>query len=285
MTKTVRARQDSTLWLKTSLVVYLGTQLGLVAMLVGSAMPWLLRPGGWGEMIGQHWDPLAGYFGLLPFVEGTVVVTGISLLVAGPLAMAVAVVGSQILRAKPQLFLSQGLSIMAAIPSVLYGWWGLTLMVPLVRMISHGPGFSLLAAGLVLALMVLPTMAVLFQDALRQVPATCYAGSLALGATADQTLVRLIWPASRFLLIRAVLTAVARSLGETMAVQMVIGGQTAFHLNLLGPGATLTTQILTDLSIFPPGTEGYQALAVMALLLIGAMVVIVRVGSRWERAS
>ncbi|MDA8193611.1 MAG: ABC transporter permease subunit [Thermaerobacter sp.] len=263
--------------------LYAAVGLGVLLMLLVSSGPLLLRVGVWQALLGVHWNPLAGQFGLVPFMSGTLLVTALAILLALPLAMALAVVGARVLRGTGPSLMTRGLTVLAAVPSVIYGWWGLTTVVPVVRRWSGGPGFSLASAGIVLALMILPTLAVLFQDALTRVPPTWQEGSLALGATDDQTLVRLIWPAARANLFRAMLVAVARALGETMAVQMVIGGQTIWQLNLLRPGATLTTQILTDLAVFPPGTAGYRALAVMALLLMAGMYMLVRISERWER--
>lgn len=252
----------------------------IVAYLAVTAVPFVLQHRS--ALISWHWDPRAGHFGLWPFLGGTAAVTAVALTVAVPLALSVGIVGARV--AGPQLRsgLVRVLTVLAAVPSVVYGWWGLAVIVPAVRRVTGGPGFSILAAGIVLGLMLIPTLALLFQEAIVRVPREWVEGSLALGATEDQTLVYLLWPCAGPGLARAVVVGLARAFGETMAVQMVIGGQPAWTSNLAHPGATLTTQILTDLAVFPPGTGGYRALAAMALILVGTMYALVRWSERWE---
>jgi phosphate transport system permease protein len=257
---------------------------GFWVLLWGSWPLWR-QPGGWTNLLGTHWDPLASRYGLAPFVAGSVVVALLALVVSVPLSLGVAVISQRLLPGRWRPLLTQGLTVFATIPSVVFGWWGLQTVVPAIRRLFDVPGFSLLAAGLVLGLMMLPTLAVLFGHALGSVPNLWVEASYALGATEDQTLIfligRYVWPQ----LMRAVLVGLTRAMGETMAVQMVIGGQSAWPVHLLAPGATLTTQILTDVGVFPPGTLGAAALDVMALTLLVMMVVVIWWSERWNRRA
>ena len=168
--------------------------------------------------------------------------------------------------------LKPAIEVMVGIPSVVYGWLGLTLLVPLVRTHTSSPsGFGLAAAGIVLAIMILPTVITLSEDAFRSLPPALKEGSLALGA-----IVRVLLPSASSGLAVALILGIARAVGETLAIQMVIGNATQFPSGLFSPTAALTTEIVTDM---PGATEGSQlehALFSMALLLlIIAMVLIV----------
>ena len=257
--------------------------LSLVASLLVGAWRVIGEPRSLANVLGNFWDPLKGQFGLIPFVVSTLAVTAIALVLAVVLGLGIGVTLSRQLKESWSRRLIQVLTVLTAVPSVIFGWWGLQTVVPWVRDFLGGPGFSLLAAGIVLSVMILPTMSLFFTNAMRSVPKSFQEGSAALGATADQTLLRLVIPCAFPGLVQGLLVAVARAVGETMAVQMVIGGQTLMPSGINGPGATLTTQLLTDLTVFPPGTEGHAVLDVMALMLLGGMYLFVRASERWGR--
>ncbi len=253
----------------------------LVASLAAGAWPMLGAPRAAANLIGAVWDPLRGRYGVAPFVVGTAAVTLTALVIAVPIALGVAVSIVHQVGALGRGWILRVLTVLTAVPSVIFGWWGLQMVVPWVRAHVGGPGFSLLAAGIVLALMILPTLSLFFAQALAKVPNTLKEGSAALGATPDQTLLRVELPFAMPALVNGLVVGLARALGETMAVQMVVGGQTAIPAGLAAPGATLTTQIFTDMTAFPPGTAGHAVLDIMALLLLAAMYVLVRTAERW----
>ena len=269
--------------LVTGLFALVGT--GILAVLVIGILPIVARPRLFTDLLGGLWDPLAGHFGLAPFLVGTVVVTGVAIVLAVPLGLGVAVTLCQGFLGRLRASIVKALTVLTAVPSVIFGWWGLLVVVPWVRQHVGGAGFSLLAAGVVLAIMLLPTISLLFYHALYNVPRAYREGSAALGATPDQTLLRVVLPCALPALVQSLLVGVGRALGETMAVQMVIGGQTALPSGLASPGATLTTQILTDMTVFPPGTRGHAVLDAMALVLMVGMYWLVRVSDRWGSYS
>lgn len=281
----LKMERRQTFLIGASAAAFIVVGCGFVFVIAGGAYRFLSEPGRLGQLLAMPWDPLVHQFGVLSFVMGSAIVTALSVLLAYPFAMALAVTGSVVLRSTGQRVLTQILTVYSAVPSVIYGWWGLTVVVPAIRTFLGGPGFSLLAAGIVLGLMILPTMSIWFQTALKAVPETWQEGSLALGASEDQTLWRLIFPVVRPSLMRGTIVAVGRAVGETMAVQMVIGGHPGMASSLLQPGSTLTTQILMDMTAFPPGTPGHYALDAMALILLGMMYLLVRLGERAEGRS
>jgi phosphate transport system permease protein len=237
-------------------------------------------------LLGTRWQPLAGQLQIGRLLAETAVVTLLAMMGAVPFGLAVAVFGALVASAVEATVLRWVLTVAAAVPSVAYGWWGLAVVVPALRGIGWGAGYSLFAASLVLGLMLLPTFSVLALDALMKVPEDWHQASLALGASDDQNVVCLVLPASLSGLRTALFTALARAVGETMAVQMVIGGSAAGFHGLLGPGATLGTQILTDLAIFPPSSPNHGILDVMALVLFGSVTLLTGwVGARPGRGS
>ena len=136
----------------------------------------------------------------------------------------------------------------------MYGWLGLTLLVPIIREHTSSPsGFSLAAAGIVLSIMILPTVISLSEDAFRSLPASLREGSMALGSTRWQTIVRVLLPSASSGLSVALILGMARAIGETLAVQMVLGNATQFANSLFAPTVALTTEIVIDM---PGATQG-----------------------------
>ncbi len=276
--------QHRIFWLSAALLIGLG--LAIWGTLAVGAAQFVLHHGLNRTLLGVDYNPTRGQFGLLPFFMGSVSVTMLALALAYPLSLSVAAVTVLMGKRAWLAPVRQGMGALVAIPSVIFGWWGLSAVVPLIRQVSGSSGFSLLAAGLVLALMILPTLSLLTINAFARVPERWIDGSLALGATPDQTLGRLVLRSVKAPLIEAGIVAVGRALGETMAVQMVIGGQTLLPHGLLSPAATLTTELLSDISLLPPGVEGHHVLDFMALSLLlimyGLVLLVERIRGRAE---
>ncbi len=256
------------LWLAAAILVL--WMAGLTGWLVADTLRLVSRVGLAPVLLGFHFQPQHGRFGLLPFVWGSVVVGVLALVVAVPLAVAWAVVATKRVSGRASSAMTTAMTALVAIPSVVWGWWGLATLVPAVRGTLGGPGFGLVAAGVTVAIMVVPTIAALAAESLLAVPTTLEDASRALGADEDTTLVAVTLTAARPGLTRAVLMGEARVLAETMAVAMVVGGQPVARLQIAWPGATLTTGLLTHLAALPPGSAGGQAVAAMALLLLVA---------------
>ena len=256
------------LWLAAAILVL--WMAGLTGWLVADTLRLVSRVGLAPVLLGFHFQPQHGRFGLLPFVWGSVVVGVLALVVSVPLGLSWAVVAAKRLPRRASSAMTTAMAALVAIPSVVWGWWGLETVVPAVRGALGGPGFGLVAAGVTVAIMVVPTVAALAAASLRAVPAALEDASRALGADEDTTLMAVTLAAARPGITRAVLMGEARVLAETMAVAMVVGGQPVARLQIAWPGATLTTGILTHLAALPPKSPGGQAVAAMALLLLAA---------------
>lgn len=256
--------------------------MALVAWFMVDALALFARHDIASVLLGLRWDPARGHLGLMPYIFGTIVVGLVALVSAWPLAMGLALVLTKRLPTGVGRALEWGLTGMVAVPSVIFGWWGLDTLVPLIRRGFGGPGFSVLAAGLTLAVMVLPTLTVLSASALNSVPDSLEDASRALGASEDETLWHVTLRAATPGLARALVLSAGRALAETMAVQMVIGSQPVARLNLTWPGSTLTTGILTNMSVYPPGSPGGQAVTVMGFLLLVGTWWLSRELRHWE---
>jgi phosphate transport system permease protein len=231
-------------------------------------------------------SPEQGKVGALPFILGSLFVTGFAILVGGPFGVAVGVFFSELAPKRVAAAMKPAIEVLVGIPSVVYGYLGLTLLVPLIRNLTGSTGFGLLAAGIVLSLMILPTVISLSEDAMRVVPNTLREGSLALGATRWETIWLVLLPAASSGLAVAVILGIARAVGETLAIQLVLGNAPVIPSGLLNSASALTSEIVIDMGGAAQGSLLQHALFAMAfLLLLIAMGLIVLVKLIARRAA
>lgn len=233
----------------------------------------------------SYWDPMDKHFGAASFIVGSVAVTLAAIAIGAPLGILGAVFMAKVAPKWLRNIMRPATDLYVAIPSVVYGYVGLIVLVPLFREVFQvNSGFGVLAAGMVLAIMILPTIISISDDALRAVPQPLEEASLALGATYWQTLYHVLIPAAMPGILTGVVLAMARAVGETMAVQMLIGNTPKLTASLFSPTATLTSNIVVEMGNTPFGSAWGNALFLMAfvLLLISlAMILIIRrIGKR-----
>jgi phosphate transport system permease protein len=249
-----------------------------------------------------NWDPLAeggAQFGILPFIAGTVVVTAVALLISTPLSVGLALFLSEVAPKWARAVVQPALEIFVGIPSVVWGWLGITILVPFLADTFNGQigislpvignvltmpgfltGFSWLAGSLVLSIMILPTVTSVSYDSFRAVPQELRTGSLALGTTRWQMIRHLLIPAALPGVLTAIVLGMTRAAGEALAVQMVIGNSPSMPAAITQPVTTLTSQITLDMGNTVFGEPWQDALWTMslALLIISiTSVVLVRV--------
>jgi phosphate transport system permease protein len=230
----------------------------------------------WKFLFSSTFDPEAGQGGAAIFIVGTLSVTLFALCIGGPFGIAVGVFLSEIAPVRMAAILKPAIELLVGIPSVVYGWLGLTLLVPFLRTHTSSPsGFGLAAAGIVLSIMILPTVISLSEDAFRSLPHSLREGSLALGATRWQTIVRVLLPSASSGLTVALILGIARAIGETLAVQMVLGNAPQFARGLFAPTSALTTEIVMDMGGAPQGSFLEHSLFSMALLLLLIAMVLI----------
>lgn len=219
--------------------------------------------------LATKWDPMEGRYGALSFILGSVCTTFIAVALGAPLGLAGAVFLAKISPSWLRALMRPATDLYVAIPSVVYGYIGLTAIVPFIReQFQVSSGFGLLAASSILAIMILPTVINISEDALRAVPASLEEASLALGATRWQTIWRVLLPTALPGIMTSIILAMARAIGETMAVQMVIGNTPLLPLSLFTPTATLTSEIVVEMGNTPFGSVWGDALFLMALVLL-----------------
>lgn len=215
------------------------------------------------------WDPTESQYGALSFIAGSVTVTILAILLGAPLGLAGAVFMAKISPPWLREIMRPATDLYVAIPSVVYGFIGLTIIVPFIRNYFHvSVGFGLLAAAIILAVMILPTIISISEDAIRSVPSNLEEASLALGATEWQTIWNVILPAALPGILTAIILAMARAIGETMAVQMVIGNAPQLAMSLFMPTSTLPSEIVVEMGNTPFGSAWGNSLFLMALVLL-----------------
>ncbi|HMM20551.1 MAG TPA: phosphate ABC transporter permease subunit PstC [Selenomonadales bacterium] len=206
--------------------------------------------------------------GAAVFIVGSIVISLLALLISTPISVALAIFMTEISPGLGQRFLQPAIEIFVGIPSVVYGWMGLSVLVPFIKNYIGGMGFSVLAGGLVLALMIFPTIASIAADTLRSLPGHYKEASLGLGATRWQTIRLILLPSAVPGILTGVVLGLARAFGEALAVQMVIGNSVRIADALLKPTINLTSIMTMDMGNTVMGTMWNNALWSMALLLL-----------------
>ncbi len=198
---------------------------------------------------GKVWKPTAGNprFGIYPMIVGSIIVTILSTIIALPFGLATSVFMAYYAK-KSYSPLKSLINLMAAIPSVVYGFFAMMVLVPLVKSIFDiRSGMTMLTASILLAIMILPTMVNISENSLKQVPMTFYQGSVALGATKEETIRKVMIPYAKSGIFSSIILAIGRAIGETMAVYLVVGNQPRLTTSLLDGSRTLTTNIVLEM--------------------------------------
>jgi phosphate transport system permease protein len=266
------------------------TVLALVVLIVftlmqRSALAW--QKFGFSFFTGSAWDPVAGEFGGLPFMYGTVVSSLVALVIAVPLAVAVAVFVTEMCPKPLRKPISYATELLAAIPSVIYGLWAIFILVPILRAhvepwlmkyfswtgLFQGPayGIGMLAAGVVMAIMIIPIISSITREVLAVVPQPQREAALALGATRWEMIRLAVLRNARAGIMGAIILGLGRALGETMAVTMVIGNSPTIAKSLLAPGYTMASVIANEFN------EATSDLHRSALIEIGLALFIVTI--------
>ncbi len=246
---------------RSAALLLLAAALGVGLMLWWQAAP-ARAAFGWSFLFSQDWDPVRENFGGLPFLYGTLITSLLALTFSIPIGLGAAIYLAELAPPRLEPLLSRAVELLAAVPSVVYGLLAALLLAPFLRdnvqpLLSQylgwlpffaGPaiGFGFLAASLILAVMVLPIIISLSRDALRLVPRDLREAAWGLGATQTEAILFAVLPAARRGVIGAIFLALARALGETMAVTMVIGNSPTLSLSLFSPGYTISAVIANE---------------------------------------
>ena len=225
--------------------------IALVAMicvfLFGNGLPTIFKIGVTEFFFGQTWRPNNDLYGILPMILGSAYVTLGAIVVGVPIGILTAVFMARFCPDSMYRFLKPAVELLAGIPSVVYGFFGLVVMVPFIRDNIGGTGSSMLTASLLLGMMILPTLISVAEAALRAVPNSYYEGALALGAGHVRSVFFTIVPAAKSGIMAAIILGLGRAVGETMAVIMVAGNQARMPQGLLEGVRTMTTNIVIEM--------------------------------------
>lgn len=203
---------------------------------------------GFGDFIfGRKWKPGNNIFGILPMIMGSVCVTGVSLAIGVPVGLFTSVFMAAYCPKKIYRVCQAAINLMAGIPSIVYGFFGLVLIVPLMNSLTGKDGSTMLTVSIVLAIMILPTIIAQAEASLRSVPDGYYEGSLALGATKERSLFFVVLPAAKSGVIAGIVLGIGRAIGETMAVVMVAGNQPRMPAGLFKGLRTMTANIVLEM--------------------------------------
>ena len=230
----------------TALVSILAVAL-ICVFLFFNGIPGMAEIGVWEFLSGEKWKPGQEIFGILPFILGSVYVTAGALVVGVPAGLMTALFLSRFASKRMVKLLRPAVQLLAGIPSVVYGFFGLVVLVPLVRDVFGGTGSSLLTASVLLGMMILPTIITVAESALNAVPAAYYEGALALGATHERSVFHVILPAAKSGVMAGVILGIGRAIGEATAVMMVAGNRTSMPKGLLKGVRTLTSNIVIEM--------------------------------------
>ena len=198
-------------------------------------------------LTGTRWKPGNDIYGILPFILGSIYVTAGAIVIGVPIAIFTAIFLARYCPKRIYTFLKKATELMAGVPSVVYGFFGLVVLVPLVREVFDCKGNVMLTACILLGIMILPTVIGVTESAIRSVPENYYEGSLALGATKERTIFRIVLPAAKSGVLAGVVLGIGRAIGETMAVVMIAGNQPIIPKSLLKGVRTLTSNIVMEM--------------------------------------
>ena len=256
--------------------------LGLIVVFILlEGLPAFQAAGVAGFLAGLRWAPTKSAFGILPMVVGSLWVTAGALVLGAPVGVLCAVFLADFAPPRVADIARVSVQMLAAIPSVVFGFIGLIFVVPFVRQYIGGPGFSVLASSIVLGIMILPTVVSISLDAIESLPRSYKEGAMALGASRWQTVSMVVLPSARSGILAAIILGMGRALGETMAVIMVAGNSLKIPSGLLAPVRTLTSGIALEMGY----AEGLhrQALFAMGIVLMALILVLNLVASAVAR--
>ena len=215
--------------------------------LFANGIPAIAEIGVFDFLLGEKWQPLNDVFGIFPMIIGSIYVTAGSLIIGVPIGILCAVYMACYCPKKLYKVLKPAVDLLAGIPSIVYGFFGLVVIVPIIQDLSGTSGKGVLTASILLGIMILPTIISVSESAIRAVPEHYNEGALALGATKERSVFRVILPAAKSGILAGIVLGIGRSIGETMAVSMVAGNQRIIPTGLFSGVRTLTANIVIEM--------------------------------------
>ena len=236
-------------------------------------LPFILRQGVWEFLTGTNWRPTASQpeFGILPMIVGSLIVTGGAILIGVPIGALTAVYMVFYCPKPYYRYAKSAINLMAAIPSIVYGFFALQIFVPFFRIMGRS-GMNMVTASLLLGIMILPTIIGLSESAIRNVPKSYYQGAIGLGTTHERAILTVVVPAAKNGILSAIILGIGRAIGETMAVILVAGNQPRIPTELNQGVRTLTTNIVMEMA-YATGQHREALIATAVVLFVFILII------------
>ena len=240
--------------------------------LFANGIPAMSEIGIFDFLLGEEWRPSNNIYGILPMIMGSIYVTAGAIVIGVPIGIFTSVFMAHYCPKKIYPVLKPMIELMAGIPSIVYGFFGLVVIVPLMQDIFGGSGKSVLTASILLGIMILPTIIGVSESAIRAVPESYYEGALALGDTHERSVFRAVLPAAKSGIMAGVILGIGRAIGETMAVIMVAGNQAVIPGSLLAGVRTLTANIVLEMG-YAAGLHREALIATGVVLFVFILII------------
>ena len=215
--------------------------------LFANGLPAIAKVGPLKFLLGTDWTPLSNEYGIFPMIVGSIYVTAGAIVIGVPIGILCAIFMAEFCPRRLYKILKPAIELMAGIPSIVYGFFGLVVIVPIMQDLFGGSSKSVLTASILLGIMILPTIIGVAESAIRAVPRSYYEGALALGATHERSVFKTVVPAAKSGITAGVILGIGRAIGETMAVMMVAGNQPVVPDSIFSGVRTLTTNIVMEM--------------------------------------
>ena len=244
----------------------------ICVFMFGNGIPAMSKIGILNFLTGTLWEPFADVYGILPMIVGSIYVTVGAIIIGVPVGIFCAAYMARFCGPLQYKILKPSIDLLAGIPSIVYGFFGLVVIVPIMQDIFGTSGKGILTASIMLGIMILPTIITVSESAIRAVPESYYEGSLALGATHERSVFATLIPAAKSGITAAVILGVGRAIGETLAVSMIIGNQAIMPDSILSGARTMTTNIVLEMG-YATGIHR-QALIATGVVLFAFILII-----------
>ncbi|MEZ3492363.1 phosphate ABC transporter permease subunit PstC [Lachnospiraceae bacterium] len=278
--KNIKEKVMKLLFFLTALVSIAAVIL-ICIFLFASGIPAIKEIGVFKFLLGTSWKPANNLYGILPMIVGSFYVTAGALIIGVPIGILTAVFMARFAPRSIYAPLKAAVNLMAGIPSVVYGFFGLVVLVPFIREAFGGRGMSVLTASVLLGLMILPTIISVSETSIRAVPESYYEGGLALGASHERSVFFTVLPAAKSGIFAGVVLGIGRAVGETMAVMMVAGNQAVIPDSMLSGVRTLTTNIVLEMGY---STDLHREALIGTAVVLFVFILIINLSlSLWGR--
>ncbi len=245
----------------------------ICVFLFTNGIPPMLEIGVDDFLFGETWRPSSDQYGILPMIVGSIYVTAGAIIIGVPIGILTAIYLAKFCKKSTYRVVKPAVELLAGIPSIVYGFFGLMVLVPFIRdLFDAGNGFSMLSASIILGIMILPTIITVSESALKAVPEQYYEGALALGATHERSVFRVVFPAAKSGVSASVILGIGRAIGETMAVILIAGNQPRMPEGILEGLRTLTANIVLEMG-YASGLHREALIATAVVLFVFILII------------